>query len=67
MHWSKRDIVIFFAGIQTFHTLSHIAINYLGILPIELVINWTQQLNVLAIGINAIITLWLFWWASKLK
>lgn len=65
---SKRDIVIFVAGAEAFHTVSHVIFGYAGILPMELFsIMWTQQLNMLAILINALITAGLLWWASKLK
>lgn len=64
---SLRDVIIFLAGAQAFHTISHIAIGYLHILPIKIFgINWTQQLNLFAIIINAVITILLLWWVSKL-
>ena len=64
---TTRDIVIFFAGAEAFHTISHILIGYLHILPIKLFsITWTQQLNFWAILINAAITVVLLWWASRL-
>lgn len=65
---SKRDVVLFFAGAEAFHTLSHIVLKFMDVLPIQfLSINFTQQLNMVAIIINAIITAGLLWWASKLK
>lgn len=65
---SKRDVVIFFAGVSAFHTISHIMIGYLGILPLTfLSIEWTQNLNMLAIGLNVVITVALLWWAKNLK
>jgi hypothetical protein len=66
--WTQRDIILFFAGFEAFHTLSHIMIGYLNILPIKfLSITWTQQLNLWGIVINAFITVGLLWWASRLK
>lgn len=66
--WTKKDIIIFLAGAEAFHTLSHIVINFSGLLPITLFsITWTQSLNMLGIVINALITVGLLWWASKLK
>ncbi len=65
---SKRDVVIFFAGVSAFHTISHILIGYLGVLPLTfLSIHWTVQLNMIAIAVNAVITVALLWWASKIK
>lgn len=65
---SKRDTVIFLAGAETFHTLTHVIINFTHTLPIKVFsITWTSQLNLMAIGINAVITVGLLWWASKLK
>lgn len=65
---SKRDVIVFLAGASAFHTLSHIFIAYLGILPLTfLSIEWTQQLNIFAIVLNALITLALLWWAKNLK
>lgn len=65
---SKRDVIIFFAGVEAFHTLSHLLISFTDTLPIKVFsITWTQQLNVLGIVINGIITLGLFYWASRLK
>ena len=64
--YTKREWIIFFAGVQTFHTLSHLLISLNGILPINFFgITITQTFNTWAIIINAVITLWLLWWASK--
>lgn len=66
--WSKREIVLFFAGAQVFHTLSHILINLDGALPIRFFfITWTKQMNMAAIIINVIVTVALLWWAARLK
>ncbi len=66
--FSKRDIVIFFAGAEAFHTLVHIWFSMAGTLPIK-VFNFslTPQLNMFAIVLNAIITIGLIWWAHRLK
>lgn len=64
---SKREWIAFIAGASFFHTLSHIVIAFSG-LPIAIMsITLTQQLNTLAIIINAIITGALFWWLAKTK
>jgi len=63
--WSTRDIILFLAGAEAFHTLSHIVIAFSGLLPIKICsITWTKQLNVLGIVINALITAGLLWWIS---
>jgi hypothetical protein len=66
--FSRRDLVIFFAGFEAFHTLSHIIMQFLNILPLHLsFMTLTQQFNFFAIIINAFITVGLLWWASQLK
>lgn len=66
--WSTREIIIFLAGAQTFHTLSHIIFALSRTLPIKFwFITWNQQLNLIAIIINVIVMVGLFWWLSKLK
>lgn len=65
--WSQKEIIIFLAGAQSFHTLTHIIINLTDMLPIKFCsINWTRQLNMAAIFINALITAGLFYWIYKL-
>lgn len=63
-----RDVVIFAAGAEFFHTLSHIILPYFITLPIDMkFIEFTPTINVWAIAINAVITIALLWWASRLK
>jgi len=65
---SKRDVVVFLAGAEAFHTLSHMVIQFTSMLPVTVWgIHWTPQLNLFGIVINGVITLGLLWWASKLK
>jgi len=65
---TKRDTLVFLAGAQAFHTISHVILNFTDTLPITVFsITWTQQLNVLAIAINGLATVGLFWWISRLK
>ena len=65
---SKKNIIVFFAGAEAFHTLGHIIIGMSGMLPIKFFsILWTQNLNIVGIIINAVITMGLLYWASKLK
>jgi hypothetical protein len=35
--WTKREIVIFFAGFEAFHTLAHLALSVSGQLPMQVV------------------------------
>lgn len=63
-----RDILIFLAGAEFFHTLSHVVLLLLITFPWQT--KWvlvTRSLNQWAIIINAIITVVLLVWASKTK
>lgn len=63
-----RDIVIFFAGAEFFHTISHIILPYFISLPIDMkFMVLTSTINVLAVIINAVITIALLWWAHWLR
>lgn len=65
---SKGDLIVFLAGAQTFHTLSHILLSFTETLPIKVFsITWTQQLNIVAIVINGLVTAALLWWASRVR
>lgn len=64
--WTKRDLIIFFAGAEAFHTFSHIVLS--GSLPITIwSITVTPTFNMWAIILNAAIAIWLFIWASRLE
>lgn len=64
----SRDIVIFFAGAEFFHTLSHIILQYSVSFPWQTkYMMMTAALNNWAITINAIATVALLVWASKMK
>lgn len=66
--FSLRDFVIFLAGAEFFHTLSHFLLFYFLKLPMDMkVVVLTPSLNIWAIVINGIITILLLWWAHKLK
>lgn len=66
--FSLKNVLIFLAGAEFFHTLSHILLPFFVELPIQTkVIHLTPTLNVWAIIINAIITLALLWWAKKVR
>lgn len=63
-----RDIVVFIAGAEFFHTLSHIILPFFITLPINMgFMQFTPAFNYWAIAINAVITVILLWWACKLK
>lgn len=63
-----RDVAIFFAGAEFFHTLSHIILPYFITLPLNMnFMMFTPELNIWAIVINALITIALLWWASRIR
>lgn len=68
MGFKKRDIVIFFAGAEAFHTFIHILAAFLFKFPVAMK-GWhfNATLNAWAIVINAVITVGLFWWARRLS
>jgi hypothetical protein len=63
-----RDTVIFIAGAEFFHTISHIVIKYFVALPLQInTMVMTTHMNNWAIIVNGIITILLLWWAARLK
>lgn len=63
-----RDVIIFLAGAEFFHTLSHIILPYFISLPITFkYMVFTSTINIWAIIINALVTIALLWWACRLK
>lgn len=63
-----RDVVIFVAGAEFFHALSHVILPYFVSLPIDMkFMILTPTINVWAIVINTVITVALLWWASRLR
>jgi hypothetical protein len=65
---TKRDVIVFLAGGEFFHTLSHIFIKYYITLPMPTkLMEITNSLNNAAIIINAIITIALVFWAMRLS
>lgn len=66
--FGKKEWILFFAGAEAFHTLSHILISFTDTLPVKFYsIEWTQQLNMYGIVINALVTVALLWWYAKTK
>lgn len=62
-----RDVVIFVSGAAFLHTISHIILPYLVTMPLDMgFMVLTTRCNFWVIGISAIITIALLWWASKL-
>ena len=65
--FSLRDVVVFFAGAVFFHTISHIMLPNFIALPWDMnFMILTKTMNYWIIGVSAVITLLLLWWASKL-
>ena len=63
-----KSIVIFLAGAEFFHTISHMMMPYFIKLPLHMHhMVFTPSMNVWAVGVNAAITIALLWWACKLK
>jgi hypothetical protein len=66
--YSFRDFIVFLTGVEFFHTISHFLIPFFVDLPLQTkYMVLTSNINLLAIIINAVITVSLFFWAYKLK
>lgn len=62
-----RDFVIFLAGAEFFHTISHLILPYFVTMPVDLrVILLTSTMNIWIVIINGLLTILLLWWAAKL-
>lgn len=65
---SLKNILIFLAGAEFFHTFVHIMFAYINRFPLDMkIVVLTSSLNTWGIIINALITIALLWWASRLK
>jgi hypothetical protein len=63
-----RDIVVFAAGAEAFHTLVHFFLPYYVKFPIETpFLSLTSSMNVWALIINGAITVALLWLAAWMK
>lgn len=63
-----RDVVIFLAGAEFFHTIGHIVMPYFINFPIEMsFVVFTATMNNYAIIGNAVVTVLLLWWAKRLS
>jgi hypothetical protein len=61
--------VVFLAGAEAFHTLSHVWLGLSGMLPMEISfppMTITPGLNLFAIVVNALITVGLLYGASRI-
>jgi hypothetical protein len=66
--FNLRDIVIFLAGAEFFHTLSHIVLAYLVSFPWQTkYVIVTKSLNNNAVIFNGLVTIALLWWAVSLR
>lgn len=67
----KRDGLIFLAGAEAFHTLTHVWIGMSGMLPMTVAglpsFTLTPGLNLLAVAVNGLIMAGLLYWAYRLK
>ena len=65
--FTKKEWIIFFAGAEAMHTVSHALLYFSGGLPMTFY-SWviTAQLNAWAVIINAFITIGLLWWAQAI-
>lgn len=64
-----RDAMVFFAGAEAFHTLSHVWLGLSGMLPLEIAfppMTITPGVNLFAIVANALITVGLLYGARRL-
>lgn len=65
--WKLREVLIFCAGAEFFHALSHLLLPLFVSLPMSTrIIELTPALNFWSIIINAILALGLLLWARKL-
>ena len=61
-----RDVLIFLAGAEFFHTLAHIMMPYFVNFPMDMnFVVMTTTMNNYAIVINAVLTVFLLWWAGR--
>jgi len=66
--FSKRDIIIFLAGIEFYHSFVHLMFALSGTLPLTVFfITFTTQLNLLGLITHGLISFILLVWASRLK
>jgi hypothetical protein len=65
--FSLKNVLIFFAGAEFWHTFTHIMLAYANQFPLDLkLVILTASLNMWGIIINGLITIALLFWASRL-
>ena len=65
---TKRDVIIFFAGAEAFHTLAQIMFMFSGLVPMTVFsINVTSEYLMGCVIFNSAVTTALLWWASTLE
>jgi hypothetical protein len=65
---SLKNILIFLAGAEFFHTFVHTMLAYINRFPLDMkIIVLTSTMNTWGIIINGLITILLLWWASRLN
>ena len=63
----KRDILVFFFGFEVAHTIAHGVLSFTGLLPLRFAwLTITENLNVWAIVVNAVISAGLLLWLLRL-
>lgn len=66
--FTMREVLIFFAGAEFLHTLSHLFLAYYAPLPLDFkFIVLTPSLNFWSIIFNSALTIGLLIWASRLS
>ena len=69
--FGKKNIIMFFAGVAAFHTLTHIVLYFTDLLPMRACsccsFVFTPEMNFWAVTVSAAITIALLGWASQLK
>lgn len=61
-----RDIIIFLAGLEFWHTFTHIFFAFFVALPLDTkLIKMTRTKNRWGVIINGFITIALIWWATQ--
>lgn len=63
---SKKDCLIFLAGAAAFNAVIHAIFAYAGTFPFHyMTMEWTQQMNMISIIVNAVVSVGLLWLAHK--
>lgn len=62
-----RDVVVFFAGVETMHAVSHVFMHYYVTLPLHTsFVEITAHMNNVAIVVNAVVAVLLIVWAMRM-